>query len=390
MSAIGNQGMEQLIEVVNQLQDAFTSLGLPLTMDLPQIAVVGCQSAGKSSVLENVVGRDFLPRGSGIVTRRPLVLQLVNEATQEHGEFLHLPGRKFHDFNEIRREIERETDRLLGSKKTVSSLPINLRIYSPNVLNLTMIDLPGLTKMAVADQPQDIVVQIRKMVLEYIGRESCLILAVSPANTDLANSDALQIAREVDPQGLRTIGVITKLDLMDQGTDCRDVLENKVLPLRRGYIGVVNRSQRDIERNKDIKSTIESESQFFTNHPSYRHLASRCGTMYLQKALNQQLTDHIREKLPSLRSDLQTKYRQLEKEVNEMGDSDENSRRRVVNHLVHKFSSDFEEMIFGSGSGSDVSPLNPPPISSFKTLISISIVVKQFVECWCSNQPVVS
>jgi GTP-binding protein EngB required for normal cell division len=72
-----NSGMERLIPIVNKLQDSFASLGTSVQIDLPQIAVIGSQSAGKSSVLENFVGRDFLPRGSGIVTRRPLILQLI-------------------------------------------------------------------------------------------------------------------------------------------------------------------------------------------------------------------------------------------------------------------------------------------------------------------------
>ncbi|VEL30192.1 unnamed protein product [Protopolystoma xenopodis] len=228
----GNAGMGHLIPLVNRLQDAFSSLGVPLNLDLPQIAVVGSQSAGKSSVLENFVGRDFLPRGSGIVTRRPLVLQLINSKS-EYAEFLHCKGKQFTDFAEVRKEIETETDRITGTNKGISNIPINLRVYSPNVLNLTLIDLPGLTKVPVGDQPPDIESLIRFMLLEFISSESCLILAVSPANSDLANSDALKIAKEVDNQGLRTIGVITKLDLMDQGTDARDILENKLLPLRR-------------------------------------------------------------------------------------------------------------------------------------------------------------
>ncbi len=69
--------MEQLIPVINKLQDVFNAIGTD-SIDLPQIVVVGSQSSGKSSVLENIVGRDFLPRGMGIVTRRPLVLQLIN------------------------------------------------------------------------------------------------------------------------------------------------------------------------------------------------------------------------------------------------------------------------------------------------------------------------
>lgn len=106
-------------------------------------------------------------------------------------------------------------------------------------------------------------------------------------------------------KGLRTIGVITKLDLMDEGTDAREIMENKLLPLRRGYVGVVNRSQKDIEGRKDIKAAMAAERKFFLSHPAYRHMAERMGTPYLQRVLNQQLTNHIRETLPALRDRLQ-------------------------------------------------------------------------------------
>ncbi|XP_033729665.1 dynamin-1-like isoform X4 [Pecten maximus] len=348
----GNIGMEQLIPVVNKLQDAFVSLGVPLSLDLPQIAVVGSQSAGKSSVLENFVGRDFLPRGNGIVTRRPLVLQLINGKT-EYAEFLHLKGKPLSDFDMVRKEIEAETDRMTGSNKGISNVPINLRVYSPNVLNLTLIDLPGMTKVAVGDQPQDIEAQIRNMLMEFITKETCLILAVSPANTDLANSDALKIAKEVDPQGTRTIGVITKLDLMDEGTDARDILENRTLPLRRGYVGVVNRSQKDIEGRKDIRAAMASERKFFLSHPAYRHMADRMGTPYLQKVLNEQLTNHIRDSLPALRNRLQSQLLSMEKEVQEFKNfrpDDPSRKTKAMMQICQQFNVDFEKSIEGSGS----------------------------------------
>ena len=113
-----------------------------------------------------IVGRDFLPRGQGIVTRRPLVLQLIHTPAPtpssdllspdtpsiptytEWGQFLHV-DKRFTDFNEIRKEIEQETFRVAGQNKGISKLPINLRIYSPDVLDLTLVDLPGLTKVGV-------------------------------------------------------------------------------------------------------------------------------------------------------------------------------------------------------------------------------------------------
>ncbi|XP_046691363.1 dynamin-2-like [Silurus meridionalis] len=347
---MGNRGMEELIPKINKLQDAFSSIGQSCNLDLPQIAVVGGQSAGKSSVLENFVGRDFLPRGSGIVTRRPLVLQLINNKA-EYAEFLHCKGKKFVNFDEVRMEIEAETDRITGSNKGISPIPINLRVYSPNVLNLTLIDLPGMTKVAVGDQPVDIEHQIRDMILQFITKDSCLILAVTPANTDLANSDALKIAKEVDPQGLRTVGVITKLDLMDKGTDARDILENKLLPLRRGYIGVVNRSQKDIDGRKDICVALAAERKFFLSHPAYRHMAERMGTPHLQKTLNQQLTNHIRDTLPGLRSKLQSQLLSLEKEVEQYRNfrpDDPTRKTKALFQMVQQFAEDFKKCIEGS------------------------------------------
>uniref|UniRef100_A0A665W8D9 Interferon-induced GTP-binding protein Mx n=1 Tax=Echeneis naucrates TaxID=173247 RepID=A0A665W8D9_ECHNA len=357
---MGNRGMEELIPLVNRLQDAFSSIGHNSSFDLPQIAVVGGQSAGKSSVLENFVGKDFLPRGSGIVTRRPLVLQLINCPT-EYAEFLHCKGKKFTDFDEVRQEIEAETDRVTGHNKGISPVPINLRVYSPIVLNLTLVDLPGMTKVPVGDQPADIEHQIREMLMQFVTKDNCLLLAVSPANSDLANSDALKIAKEVDPQGLRTIGVITKLDLMDEGTDARDILENKLLPLRRGYIGVVNRSQKDIDGKKDINAALQGERKFFLSHPAYRHLADRMGTAHLQKVLNQQLTNHIRETLPGLRSKLQSQLLSIEKEVEEYKNfrpDDPSRKTKALLQMVQQFAVDFEKRIEGSGDQVDTYELS--------------------------------
>uniref|UniRef100_A0A8C2XSH8 Dynamin-2 n=1 Tax=Cyclopterus lumpus TaxID=8103 RepID=A0A8C2XSH8_CYCLU len=324
---MGNRGMEDLIPLINKLQDAFSSIGQSCNLDLPQIAVVGGQSAGKSSVLENFVGRDFLPRGSGIVTRRPLILQLFNNKA-EYAEFLHCKGKKFVDFDEVRSEIEAETERITGSNKGISPIPINLRVYSPNVLNLTLIDLPGMTKVAVGDQPVDIEHQIRDMLMQFITKDSCLILAVTPANTDLANSDALKIAKEVDPQG---------------------------------YIGVVNRSQKDIDGKKDIRAALAAERKFFLSHPGYRHLAERMGTPHLQKALNQQLTNHIRDTLPGLRSKLQSQLLSLEKEVEEYKNfrpDDPTRKTKALLQMVQQFGVDFEKCIEGSGDQVDTNELS--------------------------------
>uniref|UniRef100_A0A4W3K249 dynamin GTPase n=1 Tax=Callorhinchus milii TaxID=7868 RepID=A0A4W3K249_CALMI len=289
---------------------------------------------------------NFLPRGSGIVTRRPLVLQLVNSIT-EYAEFLHFKGRKFTNFDEVRQEIEVETDRVTGINKGISSIPINLRIYSPSVLNLTLIDLPGITKVPVGDQPTDIEYQIRDMILQFITRENCLILAVTPANTDLANSDALKLAKEVDPPGKSYTSQITLQIFCEKVNVCTFMVF-----LLLGYVGVVNRSQKDIDSRKDIKMALSEERKFFLSHPAYRHMADRMGTRHLQKELNQQLTNHIREMLPPLRSKLQSEMLALEKEVEEYKDyrpDDPATKSKALLLMVKQFSVDFDKRIEGSG-----------------------------------------
>jgi dynamin 1/3 len=236
--------------------------------------------------------------------------------------FLHTEDKKFTDFNEVRKEIVDETDRNTGSNKCISKDPINLRIHSPNVINLTLIDLPGLTKVPIGDQPEDIENQLRDMIFQFIRKETCLILAVTPANADLANSDALKLAKEVDPQYMRTISVLTMLDIMDEGTDAREILENKKLKMPRNFVGVVNRSQKDIDGKRDIRSALSKEKKFFENHPSYKHVANRLGIPYLQKVLNKQLTEHIHKILPVLRKQCVDKKREAKTVLAEYGPTD--------------------------------------------------------------------
>jgi len=254
------------------------------------------------------------------------------------------------DFAEICKEIEDETDRVCGTNKGVTDQPINLKIYSNTVLNLTLVDLPGLTKIAVEDQPADIADQIEKMVMNYITPKNAIILAITPANMDLANSDSLIAARKVDPNGDRTIGVITKIDIMDKGTNARDILLNKVYPLKLGYIGVVNRSQSDINEHKTIEETRKKEREFFENHRDYSDLADRCGTAYLTVVLNRLLMEHIRTCMPSLRHTVQTMLEQKEAELAGYG-SDPTQNAGTVNafvlDVITKYLDTFDNLLKG-------------------------------------------
>ncbi|KAF9918244.1 vacuolar protein sorting-associated protein 1 [Lobosporangium transversale] len=365
-----------LIRTINKLQDAFSTVGVHNPVDLPQIVVIGSQSSGKSSVLENIVGRDFLPRGSGIVTRRPLVLQLINRPTptvngeevdkdkedkevqdekkepEEWGEFLHQPGVKYTDFNLIREEIIRDTEAKTGKNAGISPLPINLRIYSPHVLTLTLVDLPGLTKLPVGDQPKDIERQIRDMIIKYITKPNSIILAVTAANVDLANSDGLRLARDVDPEGARTIGVLTKIDLMDAGTDVVDILAGRVIPLRLGYVPVVNRGQRDIDTKKSISRSLDAERSFFENHPAYKSKAQYCGTPYLARKLNMILMHHIKNTLPEIKAKIQAALAKYLAELATLGDGvlEGAGQANIVLNIITEFCTEFRTIIDGNST----------------------------------------
>ncbi|ESL10883.1 dynamin [Trypanosoma rangeli SC58] len=346
--------MEQLISVVNELHDAFASVKMNIKLNLPQIAVVGSQSSGKSSVLEAIVGKDFLPRGSGIVTRCPLVLQLVqlpSTTDEEWGEFLHKPHKKFFDFAEINDEIKNRTVEIAG-KSAISDRPINLKVFSRHVLNLTLVDLPGLVMNPVGDQPKDIDRQIKEMVTRYVAPVNTIILAISPANTDLATSASLRLAKQLDPEGLRTVGVLTKLDLMDRGTDALDALTGKLVGLRHGFVGVVNRSQQDIHDMKGMESARADERMFFCNHPVYSAIADRQGTEYLAKKLNQLLLQHIKEVIPELKRHVNKLLDSTTKQMEKLGMLDQTNIDPSAHmlSLIKKFSDALTHTIDGGAS----------------------------------------
>ncbi|XP_071374149.1 dynamin-1-like protein isoform X3 [Centroberyx affinis] len=362
--------MEALIPVINKLQDVFNTVGADI-IQLPQIAVVGTQSSGKSSVLESLVGRDLLPRGTGIVTRRPLILQLVhidpedrrktseeNESNsrkngrlyrgidgEEWGKFLHTKSKIYTDFEEIRQEIEAETERVSGNNKGISDEPIHLKIFSPHVVNLTLVDLPGITKVPVGDQPKDIEIQIRELILKYISNPNSIILAVTAANTDMATSEALKVAREVDPDGRRTLAVVTKLDLMDAGTDAMDVLMGRVIPVKLGLIGVVNRSQLDINNKKTVADAIRDEYAFLQK--KYPSLANRNGTKYLARTLNRLLMHHIRDCLPELKTRINVLAAQYQSLLSSYGEPVEDKSATLL-QLITKFAAEYCHTIEGT------------------------------------------
>lgn len=258
----------KMIEIRSLLQ----SIGQSESLTLPSIVVIGSQSSGKSSVLEAIVGHEFLPKGSNMVTRRPIELTLVNtpKAHAEYGEFPALGLGRITDFSQIQKTLT-DLNLAVPEKDCVSDDPIQLRIYSPNVPDLSLIDLPGYIQVEAFDQPTELKTKIQELCDKYIQPPN-VILAISAADVDLANSTALRASRRVDPRGERTIGVVTKMDLVDPIRGAQ-ILSDKNYPLRLGYVGVVCKIPQESKSlfsrgSANITNLItKNESAFFKAHP---------------------------------------------------------------------------------------------------------------------------
>lgn len=258
---------KKMIEIRTILQ----KVGQSGSLTLPSIVVIGSQSSGKSSVLESIVGHEFLPKGSNMVTRRPIELTLVNTpgSNEEYGEFPDLGLKKVTDFSSIQRTLT-ELNLAVPDSQCVSDDPIHLTVYSPNVPDLSLIDLPGYIQVVGQDQPLQLKQKITELCDKYIQPPN-VILAISAADVDLANSTALRASRRVDPRGQRTIGVITKMDLVDPPR-ASAILTNKQYPLRLGYVGVICKapSSQGLFKigNSNLLSTIaKQEGAYFSSYP---------------------------------------------------------------------------------------------------------------------------
>ena len=258
---------KKMIEIRNILQ----KVGQSSSLTMPSIVVIGSQSSGKSSVLEAVVGHEFLPKGSNMVTRRPIELTLVNTSagSDEYGEFPDLGLKRITDFSSIQRTLT-ELNLAVSDADCVSDEPIHLTVYSPNVPDLSLIDLPGYIQVVGQNQPMQLKQKISELCDKYIQPPN-VILAISAADVDLANSTALRASRRVDPRGERTIGVITKMDLVEP-TRGAAILNDKQYPLRLGYVGVVSKPPQSqglfkMGHTNLTSAIVKNENAYFSSHP---------------------------------------------------------------------------------------------------------------------------
>lgn len=290
---------KKLIEIRNIL----LSIDHNESLKLPSIVVIGSQSSGKSSVLEAIVGHEFLPKGNNMVTRRPIELTLVNtaEGTQDYGEFPGMGLGKIKDFKQIQKNLF-DMNMAVPDEEAVSEKPIELRIYSPNVPDLSLVDLPGYIQIETIDQPEMLKSKIQDLCEKYI-RAPNIILAVCAADVDLANSPALRASRRADSLGLRTIGVVTKMDLVDADQGIR-ILKNRQYPLHLGYVGVVCKAPKSASSDALTTAVVKHERDYFGQHPQYQS-GVNVGTMVLRDRLMRVLEDSMAQSLHGITNDVQ-------------------------------------------------------------------------------------
>ncbi|XP_059824724.1 interferon-induced GTP-binding protein Mx3-like isoform X2 [Hypanus sabinus] len=312
---------EQEVRPCIDLIDSLRGFGVDKDLGLPAIAVIGDQSSGKSSVLEALSGVS-LPRGSGIVTRCPLELKLkrVKKENVWKGKISYRDySKKLSSAAEVEEEIVKAQNSIAGQGVGISNELISLEIESTIVPDLTLIDLPGIARVAVGNQPVNIGEQIKKLIKSFITKRETINLVVVPCNVDIATTEALKMAQEVDPEGERTLGILTKPDLVDKGTEMNvvDIMENLVVELSKGYMMVKCRGQKDINDKVALSDAIMKEKAFFEDHEQFRQLfqEGKAGISNLAVRLTKELVNHINKSLPQLRTDIEEKLNESLKSI---------------------------------------------------------------------------
>jgi len=340
--------LRKLINLIDQLRDC----GVNEYIKLPRICSLGTQSSGKSSVLESIVGLDFLPRGDGVVTRRPLELRLCHiNSGEPWAIFEERKGTKFTDFIKVRETIEALTDEVCKTNKNIIDKPIVLNVYSQTCPDLTLVDLPGVTRVPIGDQPKNIEQITKDMARRYAEDPLTIILCVIAANSDIATSDGLMLAKEIDVTGSRTLGVLTKLDIMDAGTDARKTLLNEEIPLKLGYVGVKNRSKQDLLDKLSMEETSRKEREFFKSHPVYKNIpAGHLGTDVLINKLTKIYFRIIRENLPRIIKAINDRVKTAEEELQSLGQpmpTDDAGKMSMLWNMINEYCDIFRNVLQG-------------------------------------------
>jgi interferon-induced GTP-binding protein Mx len=321
---VTNDQIDSLGHINNQVRpwldliDRLRAVGIEKDLPIPQIAVMGDQSSGKSSVLEALSGVHF-PRGAGLVTKCATELRMKNKKDTPWSAQVSLTwgypqpseAGKVENPDEIGPKIAKLTEILLqarGKQATFESEhSILIELVSPDVPDLTIIDLPGIVRTTLEGQSKTVVADVDSLLQRYLEQKRTIILAVIPSNVDIATVDIIERASNADPNGDRTVGVLTKPDMIGEGAEQEKVetLLNINKPLKLGYIMVKNRSQKQIDEGVTLDEAKQIERSWFSGHQHFKSLdPSLFGADNLAGKLTDILVDRIKDSIPQLHKEI--------------------------------------------------------------------------------------
>ncbi|GMH13070.1 hypothetical protein Nepgr_014911 [Nepenthes gracilis] len=307
-----NDRIRPLLDAVDKLRNLKV---MAEGIQLPTIVVVGDQSSGKSSVLESLA-EISLPRGQGICTRVPLIMRLQNHSDPLPELFLEYNGNTVEtDEAHVAEAIDSATQDIAGTAKGISNVPLTLVVKKSGVPDLTMVDLPGITRVPVHGQPQDIYEQIRDTIMEYITPEESIILNVLSATVDFSTCESIRMSQTVDKTGQRTLAVVTKADKAPEGL--LEKVTNDDVSIGLGYVCVRNR----IGDESYAEARMEERRLFDTNPLLSNINKSIVGIPVLAQKLVQIQASIISKCLPNIVRQINDKLNSNVSELNSMPQS---------------------------------------------------------------------
>ncbi|KAF8340724.1 P-loop containing nucleoside triphosphate hydrolase protein [Cantharellus anzutake] len=372
---------KELIKVIGDIR----ALGGQGDLDLPRIAVIGNQSAGKSSLIEAISGIT-VPRASGTCTRCPMECRLqqsdelwrcqvylrfdydtlnrpkLEVHEEKFGPMLHDPAaleimlrraqlailnptvdaKRFEDL-----DIDSLDDEYppLGSSEQLnfSSNVVCVDVWGPYLPNLSFVDLPGIISNVADEKDSGNIDAVKNMVKKHI-EGNCLILLTITMRDDIDNQSAAWLAKQADPDGLRTIGVLTKPDTLQDGEEKGwvDVLEGRKHPLKLGYYITKQPAPKDLLEKITHAEARAKERDFFRDHPTWSRLPkSRMGTEMLGVSLSKLLSQLIDRTLPKLREQVREQSKATDGALARLPAKITNLPAVEINALIGRF---YEEM----------------------------------------------
>lgn len=345
-----------LLEKIDKLRE----LNIGQHVPLPQLVVVGDQSSGKSSLLESLTGFPF-PKNQGLCTRHATQITSrrdteeyvdiriipgprASEEHKKHVEAFHqkLPsGLKFREqFGNILKKANEKmglrTDLTSANGAVFSEDVLKIEVHGPDEDYLTIIDVPGIFRATTEGTTKDDMAIVRDLVKRYIRDHRTIILAVLPSNVDIATQEILELAEEYDKNGERTLGVLTKPDLVSEPsaqTGVCELIQGKKRPLTLGYFLVRNRGA-----DNDLMDHSELD-QLLRVWPWSDLPQDRVGITALKDQLGSLLVDISRREFPEMVQDVTNQMRECKRDLNSLGPprQDERQQRSFLSHIAGAF-----------------------------------------------------